>query len=65
MDTSEPPPDFTHLDDPAFLDERARVRRLLEREPPNAAGRARLEQLYADLTDEFLHRARIAWARAT
>ena len=65
MHTSEDPPDFIHLDDPAFLDERARVRRLLEHEPQNTIGRARLERLYAALTEEFLHRARIAWAQST
>jgi hypothetical protein len=64
MKTTDEPPDFTHLDDPAFLHERARVRGLLEYEPQNAIGRARLERLYAAMTDEFLRRARIAWAPA-
>jgi hypothetical protein len=65
MNASDESTDFTHLDDPAFLDERARVRQLLEYEPQNAAGRTQLERRYAALTDEFLHRARIAWAQAT
>ena len=61
MQPSDTPTDFTHFDDPAFLHERARVRRLLEHEPANTIGRAELERLYAALTQEFLHRARIAW----
>lgn len=56
------PPDYTHLDDPAFLDERARVREQLEHEPENAIGRPELERVYAAMTEEFLRRARIAWA---
>jgi hypothetical protein len=65
MQMPEESPDFTHLDDPAFLGERARVRRLLECEPQSAIGRAHLERLYAAMTDEFLLRARIAWAPAS
>jgi hypothetical protein len=65
MQTTDEPPDFTHLDDPAFLHERARVRGLLEYEPQNAIGRVRLERLYAAMTEEFLHRARIAWTPAS
>jgi hypothetical protein len=64
MQTPDEPSDFTHLDDPAFLHERARVRGLLEYEPPNAIGRAQLERLYAAMTEEFLRRARIAWTPA-
>ena len=64
MQTTDESPDFTHLDDPAFLDERARVRGLLEYEPQHAIGRVRLERLYAAMTDEFLSRARIAWTPA-
>jgi hypothetical protein len=37
--------DFTRLDDPSFLDERARVRGLLEHEPENTINRAELERL--------------------
>jgi imidazolonepropionase-like amidohydrolase len=49
---------FTHLDDAAFLDERARLRRRLERMPANASGRAELERLQEEMTEEFLRRAR-------
>jgi hypothetical protein len=58
------PSDFTHLDDPAFLDERARVRRLLEYEPRNTVGRAELERIFEAMTAEFLRRARVAWIQA-
>jgi hypothetical protein len=63
MQTNEPS-DFTQLDDPAFLDERARLRGLLEHEPENTTGRPELEQVYEAMTAEFLRRARIAWATA-
>jgi hypothetical protein len=53
--------DFTHLDDPAFLDGRSRLNRRLEKMPKNARGRAELERLYEAMTQEFLRRARIAW----
>lgn len=56
--------DPTQLDDTAFLDERARVRGRLEHEPENAIGRPELERVYAAMTEEFLRRARIAWATA-
>jgi hypothetical protein len=59
------PADFTHLDDPAFLDERARLRERLEHVPENARGRAGLEWLYEAMTEEFLCRARIAWTSAS
>jgi hypothetical protein len=65
MQTTDESSDFTHLDDPAFLDERARVRGLLEYEPQNTIGRAQLERLYAAMTEEFLRRARIAWTPAS
>ena len=64
MQTTDESLDFTHLDDPAFLAERARVRGLLEYDPQYAVGRARLERLYAAMTEEFLRRARIAWTPA-
>ena len=64
MQTTDESSDFAHLDDPAFLDERARVRGLLEYAPQNTLGRAQLERLYAAMTEEFLRRARIAWAPA-
>lgn len=53
--------DFTHLDDPAFLDERARLHRRLEHLPEEAEGRAELERRYEAMTEEFLRRARVAW----
>ncbi|HEX3962175.1 MAG TPA: hypothetical protein VHZ03_37025 [Trebonia sp.] len=55
------PADFSELDDPAFLDQRARLREQLEHVRENAAGRAGLERLYEAMTEEFLRRARVAW----
>jgi hypothetical protein len=55
------PGDFSHLDDPAFLDERARVRKRLEHVPENTIGRRELERVYQAMTVEFCRRARIAW----
>ena len=57
--------DFTNLDDPAFLDERARLRGRLECMSENASGRAELERLDEAMTHEFLCRARIAWSSAS
>ncbi len=57
--------DFSYLDDPAFLDERARVRSLLEHVPENAVGRRELERVYEAMTVEFCRRARIAWTETT
>ena len=59
------PADFSELDDPAFLDERARVRERLEHVPENAIDRAGLERLYESMTQEFLRRARAAWSTAS
>ena len=56
--------DFTHLDDPAFLNERARLRGRLEQTLENATGHTDLERLYEAVTEEFLRRARIAWTSA-
>jgi hypothetical protein len=53
--------DFTGLDDPGFLAERARVRGLLEHQPENSVGQAELARVYAAMTEEFCRRARIAW----
>ena len=54
--------DFSELDDPTFLAERARVRRLLEhQQPEQALDRDDLEQLYDAMTDEFCRRAGIKW----
>ena len=55
------PDNFTDLDDPAFLAERARVRELLEYQPENSVDRAELERVYAAMTEEFCRRASIAW----
>ncbi len=57
-----PPDEFTELDDPSFLTERARLRGLLEDPPVNETGRAELQQRYDAMTVEFCRRARIAWA---
>ena len=54
-------PEYAQLDDPAFLDERARLRERLMHEPENAIGRPELERVYAAMTEEFLRRAHIAW----
>jgi hypothetical protein len=65
MQAGDEPPDYTQLDDPAFLHERARVRARLEHEPQNAVGRPELERVYEAMTGEFLRRARIAWTTAS
>ena len=57
------PDDFTKLDDPSFLTERARLRGLLEDQSANDAGRGELQQRYDAMTAEFCRRARIAWTR--
>jgi hypothetical protein len=54
-------PDFSRLDDPAFLAERARVRIQLEHGPRDAADRVGLERLYEAMTVEFDRRASAAW----
>jgi hypothetical protein len=59
----EPADFFYHLDDPAFLEERARLRSRLEHVPENAIGRPGLERLYEAMTEEFCRRARLAWTR--
>jgi hypothetical protein len=58
-------PDFTRLDDPAFLQELARVRELLEHAPEQSADRDRLAALREAMTQEFDRRARAAWTRAS
>jgi hypothetical protein len=65
MPQTSQPSDLTKLDDPAFLAERARIRRLLEEAPDNAAGRGELQRLYEAMTDEFCRRARGAWTPAS
>ena len=53
--------EFSHLDDPSFLAERARVRDELANQG-DATNRAELERRYEAMTDEFLNRARLAWS---
>jgi hypothetical protein len=65
MQPPHEPPGYAHLDDPAFLDKRARVREQLEHQPENTTGRAELARVYDAMTEEFLRRARIAWTTAT
>jgi len=64
MSASEERADFSALDDPEFLAERARVREQLERTPPRSPGLAELTALYAALSVEFDRRAGNAWKRA-
>jgi hypothetical protein len=56
--------DFRLLDDPDFLDSRARLRTRLEHTPDNAMGRDQLERLYDQMTDELDRRARASWTAA-
>jgi hypothetical protein len=56
--------DLTAMDDPDFLAERSRVRDELEHTPERAL-RAELTARYQRLNDEFIRRARIAWAQAS
>jgi hypothetical protein len=56
--------DFTQLSDPAFLAERRRVREALEHTPEHELS-ASLTDRYQRLNDEFLRRARLAWARVS
>jgi hypothetical protein len=53
--------DFTKMTDPEFLAERRRVREKLEH-TPEADVSATLTERYEKLDEEFLRRARIAWA---
>jgi hypothetical protein len=64
MRKAEESADFTQLDDPAFLAERARVRARLAQVPDNSEGRAELERLYEAMNVEFDRRASAAWAIA-
>jgi hypothetical protein len=59
------PDDFMKLDDPSFLDERARLRGLLADDPGNETGREELQRRYDAMTAEFCRRARISWAKTT
>jgi len=56
---------FAELDDPVFLAERARVRRLLVHQPEQVIDRDGLERLYDAMTEEFCRRAGIKWSTAT
>jgi len=56
--------DLRQLDDPEFLAERRRVREELEHTPEQAVS-PELTARYEELNDEFLRRARIAWAGAS
>jgi hypothetical protein len=56
--------DYRKLDDPDFLAERARVRDLLEKTPEESAGYPGLAQLFAEMDDEFIRRARCAWSKS-
>ena len=58
---TEDEPDFSGLDDPTFLAERACLRGQLENVPSNATGRAEMERLYEAMTREFDRRASAAW----
>ena len=52
--------DFTRMDDPEFLDERARIRDLLECLPLDHADYGRLAARYRAMQAEFFRRASIA-----
>jgi hypothetical protein len=56
--------DFSKLDDPAFLDERSRVREELERTPQNAVS-PELAIRYEAMNEEFIRRASAAWEAAS
>lgn len=53
--------EFTQLDDPAVIAERARIRELLEFQPECAADPELLDR-YERITEEFDRRAKAAWA---
>jgi hypothetical protein len=55
--------DFTQLDDTQFIAERRRVREALEHAPEHAASAEMLAR-YQAMNEEFLRRARLAWAQA-
>jgi hypothetical protein len=56
------PTGFTLLDDPLFLNERARLRARLEQLPEAGWSRTELEWLYNAMSEEFLRRARLTWS---
>jgi hypothetical protein len=55
--------DFRVMNDPDFLAERRRVREELEHTPEHEVS-PELTVRYAQLNDEFLRRASLAWAQA-
>jgi hypothetical protein len=57
---SEDDADFMRMDDPEFLDERARIRDLLERLPMDHDDYGRLAARYRAMQEEFFRRASIA-----
>jgi hypothetical protein len=61
---SEDDADFTRMDDPEFLDERARIRELLECLPLDHDDYGRLAARYRAMQEEFFRRASIAWSQA-
>jgi hypothetical protein len=56
--------DFTRMDDPEFLDERARVRDQLECLPLDHDDYGRLAARYRAMQEEFFRRASIALSQA-
>jgi hypothetical protein len=54
-DRETPTEDFAAMDDPTFLAERTRIREAIEE----------LTERMAKLDNEFIRRARIAWASAS
>ena len=61
---SEDDADFTRMDDPEFLAERARLRELLERLPLEHDDYGRLAARYRAMQEEFFRRASIARSQA-
>ena len=61
---SEDDADFTRMDDPEFLAERARMRELLERLPLEHDDYGRLAARYRAMQEEFFRRASIARSQA-
>ena len=61
---SEDDADFTRMDDPEFLAERARMRELLERLPLEHDDYGRLAARYRAMQEEFFRRASIVRSQA-
>ncbi len=61
---SEDDANFTRMDDPEFLDERARVRERLECLPLEHEDYGRLAARYRAMQEEFFRRASIARSEA-